>query len=125
MALVTVRTAAQRLGVSYSTFKQWIYKGSVRTVRTNGGHHRIADAEIDRLMAAQGRLPATPRPARGGGQTSMRCHEPLDLRVRNPMMAAACSHGPDGALVNPLLERRVTDAETLRGRPNRYQRHGQ
>ena len=64
MALVTVRTAAQRLGVSYSTFKQLIYKGSVRTVRTNGGHHRIADAEIDRLMAAHGRLPATPRRAR-------------------------------------------------------------
>ena len=68
MALVTVRTAAQRLGVSYSTFKQWIYKGSVRTVRTNGGHHRIADAEIDRLMAAHGRLPATPRrPRRATG----------------------------------------------------------
>ena len=64
MALVTVRTAAERLGVSYSTFKQWIYKGAVRTVRTSGGHHRIADAEIDRLMAAQGRLPAVPRRSR-------------------------------------------------------------
>jgi molybdopterin-binding protein len=59
MALVTVRAAADRLGVSYSTFKQWIYKGSVRTVRTSGGHHRIAETELDRLMAAQGRLPAT------------------------------------------------------------------
>lgn len=58
MALITVRAAADRLGVSYSTFKQWIYKGSVRTVRTSGGHHRIAEAEVDRLMAAQGRLPS-------------------------------------------------------------------
>lgn len=61
MALLTVRTAADRLGVSYSTFKQWIYKGSVRTVRTSGGHHRIAESEVDRLLAAHGRLPALPR----------------------------------------------------------------
>jgi len=57
MALITVRAAADRLGVSYSTMKQWIYKGAVRTVTTSGGHHRVADAEIDRLLSAQGRLP--------------------------------------------------------------------
>lgn len=57
MALMTARAAADRLGVSYSALKQWIYKGQVRTVRTGGGHHRIADAEIDRLLAAQGRMP--------------------------------------------------------------------
>ena len=60
MALHTVRAAAQRLGVSYSTFKQWIYKGLVRSVRTSGGHHRVTDAEIERLMAAQGRVQTTP-----------------------------------------------------------------
>ena len=43
--------------MSYSTFKQWIYKGSVRTVRTSGGHHRIAETEIERLLSATGRLP--------------------------------------------------------------------
>ncbi|HEV8319694.1 MAG TPA: TOBE domain-containing protein [Vicinamibacterales bacterium] len=51
MALLTVREAAQRLGVGYSTLKQWIYSGKVRTTTTAGGHHRIADAEIDRLIA--------------------------------------------------------------------------
>ena len=55
--LLTPRAAAERLGVSYSTFKQWIYKGSVRTVRTSGGHHRVAEAEIERLLSASGRLP--------------------------------------------------------------------
>jgi molybdopterin-binding protein len=64
VALITVRAAAARLGVSYSTFKQWIYKGTVRTIRTSGGHHRIAEAEVDRLMAAQGRMPSpAPRKA--------------------------------------------------------------
>jgi molybdopterin-binding protein len=55
--LMTPRTAAGRLGVSYSTFKQWIYKGSVRTVQTSGGHHRIAESEVERLLSSTGRLP--------------------------------------------------------------------
>lgn len=62
--LLNVRQAAAALGVNYSTLKQWIYKGSVRTVRTEGGHHRIAQDEIDRLLAAHGAPPrrrAAPR----------------------------------------------------------------
>ncbi len=51
MSLRTVRDAAGRLGVSYSTVKSWIYHGEVRTTQTSGGHHRIADAEIERLLA--------------------------------------------------------------------------
>jgi len=61
MALITPRAAAARLGVSYSAFKQWIYKGAVRTVRTSGGHHRVAETEIDRLLASQGKMPPQPR----------------------------------------------------------------
>jgi molybdopterin-binding protein len=51
MGLLTVREAAERLGVGYSTLKQWIYEGRVRTRTTSGGHHRIAEAEVDRLLA--------------------------------------------------------------------------
>ena len=51
MRLLTVRAAAERLGVGYSTLKQWIYQGRVRTRTTSGGHHRIAEAEVDRLLA--------------------------------------------------------------------------
>ena len=51
MTLLTVRDAAARLGVGYSTLKQWIFKGRVRTTQTEGGHHRISEAEIERLMA--------------------------------------------------------------------------
>jgi len=53
MALVTVRTAAERLGVAYSTLKRWVHTGHVRTTRTEGGHHRVSEVEIDRLMARQ------------------------------------------------------------------------
>ena len=65
MTLLTVRQAASRLGVGYSTLKQWIYQGRVRTKTTSGGHHRIADAEVDRLLAPAAparRTPATGRP---------------------------------------------------------------
>jgi len=67
MALITVRAAAERLGVSYSAFKQWIYKGTVRTVRTGGGHHRITEAEVDRLLSAHGLAPASKAPKRKPG----------------------------------------------------------
>ena len=53
MALLTVRAAAERLGVAYSTLKRWVHTGRVRTTRTEGGHHRIAESEIDRLLARQ------------------------------------------------------------------------
>jgi len=53
MPLMTVRAAAGRLGVGYSTLKQWIYEGAIRTTQTAGGHHRIAEAEVDRLATRQ------------------------------------------------------------------------
>ena len=46
---MTVRAAAERMGVGYSTLKQWIHQGKIRTTQTAGGHHRLSDAEIDRL----------------------------------------------------------------------------
>ena len=64
--LLTVRQAADRLGVGYSTFKQWIYKGTIRTVRTGGGHHRVPEAEIERMLAAQGRPPRARQASRAG-----------------------------------------------------------
>ncbi len=60
MSPITPRAAATRLGVTYSTLKRWIHQGTVRTVRTEGGHHRIPDDEIERLLASQGELPARP-----------------------------------------------------------------
>lgn len=55
--LLTVRAAADRLGVAYSTLKQWIYDGAVRTTTTRGGHHRVAESEIDRVLLVQNRKP--------------------------------------------------------------------
>jgi excisionase family DNA binding protein len=51
MALLTARAAAEKLGVGYSTLKRWVRGGRVRTTRTEGGHHRVAESEIDRLVS--------------------------------------------------------------------------
>src|SRR6185312_10012605 len=53
MPPLTIRSAAERLGVSYSTFKRWVLNGRVRTTRTDGGHHRVPESEIERLIARQ------------------------------------------------------------------------
>ena len=48
--LLPPREAARVLGVSYPTLKQWIYRKKIRSVKTPGGHHRIPESEIDRLL---------------------------------------------------------------------------
>ena len=71
MAHLTVRAAAERLGIGYSTLKRWILSGRVRTARTDGGHHRIAESELERLLARKS--PATPalRRVRPAGDESL------------------------------------------------------
>ncbi|MGQ0734363.1 MAG: excisionase family DNA-binding protein, partial [Acidobacteriota bacterium] len=58
MHLLTARAAAAQLGVTYSTFKRWIHRGAVQTTLTDGGHHRVPQDEVDRLLAGQ--RPAPP-----------------------------------------------------------------
>jgi molybdopterin-binding protein len=48
--LLAPREAANILGISYPTLKQWIYHGKLKSVKTPGGHHRVPEAEIDRLF---------------------------------------------------------------------------
>lgn len=52
--LLQLRDAAQILGISYSTLKQWIYHGKLHSVRTPGGHHRIPRRELDRYLHRKG-----------------------------------------------------------------------
>ena len=48
--LLNPRDAARSLGISYPTLKQWIYNGKLKTAKTPGGHHRVPESEIDRLI---------------------------------------------------------------------------
>ena len=48
--LLHLPDAASQLGISVPTIKQWIYKKKIRSVKTTGGHHRIPQTELDRLL---------------------------------------------------------------------------
>jgi molybdopterin-binding protein len=52
MELIKPLEAARLISVSYPTFKQWIYQGKIKTIKTPGGHHRIPLSEIDRLTGS-------------------------------------------------------------------------
>jgi len=48
--LLKLRDAALQLGISFPTIKQWIYKKKIRSVQTAGGHHRVPQSEVDKLL---------------------------------------------------------------------------
>jgi molybdopterin-binding protein len=48
--LLKLGDAALQMGISFPTIKQWIYKKKIRSVQTAGGHHRIPQSEVDRLL---------------------------------------------------------------------------
>ena len=58
--LYTPREAAQVLGISYPTLKQWIYKKQIRTVQTAGGHHRVPEKEVDKFLYRRGERAPVP-----------------------------------------------------------------
>lgn len=58
--LYTPRDAAERLGISYPTIKQWLYRGKLRAVKTPGGHYRIHEREIQALLRID--TPTAPKP---------------------------------------------------------------
>ena len=91
---MTPRAAADRLGVSYPTLKQWIYKGSIRTRPTAGGHHRIPASEIERLLASTGHT--LPKPRRTGGAI-------VTLSGRNQLRGVVDEIRVDGLLAQVRL----------------------
>jgi molybdopterin-binding protein len=48
--LLKPREAAAALGVSYPTLKQWILAGTLPTVKTPGGHHRVPQSALQPMM---------------------------------------------------------------------------
>ncbi|MDQ3062454.1 MAG: helix-turn-helix transcriptional regulator [Acidobacteriota bacterium] len=66
MNLLKLNEAAEMIGVSYPTIKQWIYNGKIRSVKTAGGHHRIPREEVERILNAQRKINRTPLAAISG-----------------------------------------------------------
>ncbi|PYS42398.1 MAG: molybdenum-pterin-binding protein [Acidobacteria bacterium] len=87
MELLKLREAAQILNISYPTLKQWIYRKKVRSIKTPGGHHRIARAEIDRLTKT--------RQAKSGLES---------ISGRNKLMGIIVDLKSDGLLTQVTLD---------------------
>jgi len=97
------RDAAVQLGVSFPTIKQWIYKKKIRSVRTAGGHHRIPQSEVDRLLYRtrghnEGERRATFQRISGRNQLVGRI---VDVRVSGLVAQVTLSVG--GQLITSLI----------------------
>jgi len=51
--LLKPREAAASLGVSYPTIKQWILAGTLKTIKTPGGHHRIPQSALTPMLKSR------------------------------------------------------------------------
>ena len=51
--LLKPREAAASLGVSYPTIKQWILAGTLKTIKTPGGHHRIPQSALTPMLKSK------------------------------------------------------------------------
>ncbi len=98
MTLLTVRAAADQLGVGYSTLKRWVHSGVVRTTRTEGGHHRVSTAEIERLLARQ-----QPEARRGAHPPADAVESLAGLSARNRLYGFIDEVRVDGLLAQVRL----------------------
>jgi molybdopterin-binding protein len=54
--LLTPREFADRMGISYPTVKQWLYRGQLHAVKTPGGHYRIPAEEVEKQTQPKGAM---------------------------------------------------------------------
>jgi molybdopterin-binding protein len=91
--LLTPREAAAAIGISYPTIKQWILAGKLRTIKTAGGHHRIAQAALKRY------LPAPPKPPSNASRERFRT-----VSGRNQLVGTIVEVKISGLLAKVVLE---------------------
>jgi molybdopterin-binding protein len=92
--LLPPKEAAHILGISYPTLKQWIYHGKIKTAKTPGGHHRVPESEIDRLLPGKLRR-GDIRTRRGNFRT---------ISGRNQLMGRVLAIKYSGLLAQVTLE---------------------
>lgn len=67
-AFCTTRQAAERIGVSHRTVQMWVENGTLQAWKTAGGHRRIANDSVERLLdgrrSALAGTPGAPQAAR-------------------------------------------------------------
>jgi molybdopterin-binding protein len=102
-ALLPPREAARILGISYPTLKQWIYHGKNKTMKTPGGHHRVPESEIDRMIPKK----------LDRGDISLRRGNFRKISGRNQLIGRVVSLKYSGLLAQVTMaigEQHITDA---------------
>jgi len=90
LSLLKIKEAAEMIGVSYPTIKQWIYNGKIRSVKTAGGHHRIPPEEVERILNARRHIEK---------------HSPRDtISGRNKLLGTIIEARYDGLLAQITLD---------------------
>jgi len=108
MELLHLPEAARELGVSMPTLKQWIYRGKIFSLKTAGGHHRIARGEIDRLLFQKGGGSVdSPKPG-GGHRANARGSQGAGLEHiisgRNQLVGRITALRSEGLLTKVTLD---------------------
>jgi len=109
MDVLRLPEAARRLGVSFPTLKQWIYRGKLHSIKTAGGHHRIAQSEIDRLLFQAARPPAVKRKRVGrerrkGAQAATGTGLEQFISGRNQLVGRVTRLEEEGLLTKVVLD---------------------
>ena len=110
------KDAAEMIGVSYPTIKQWIYEGKIKSIKTPGGHHRIPPTEVERLT---GNKPeSVHKPRSGSAMTeSMSVRNRLTGRITNISyegLFAEITMDVGGQKIVSIITRRGCDEMRLR-----------
>ncbi|MGA8438658.1 MAG: TOBE domain-containing protein [Candidatus Sulfotelmatobacter sp.] len=114
--LLKLRDAALQLGISFPTIKQWIYKKKIRSLQTAGGHHRIPQSELDRLLfrtrgRTQGERKEVMRRVSGRNQLIGRIDE---VRISGLMAEIRISIG-DQQITSIITSRSAREMQLKRG----------
>jgi excisionase family DNA binding protein len=56
----TTRQAAERIGVSHRTVQMWVENGALQAWKTAGGHRRVTNASIERMLDGRRAVLAAP-----------------------------------------------------------------
>jgi excisionase family DNA binding protein len=122
-ALLSIGSAARRLGISVDTVRALEQSGELEAMRTPGGHRRFVPAVLDAYLA---------RSERHGARATAVCHETRpravrespqatvsrapQARVSEPKPTRARSTEPTKRLVDQILETARLDALRAHGR---------
>ncbi len=105
-AFCTTRQAAERIGVSHRTVQMWVENGSLQAWKTAGGHRRITNESVERLLEGR-RNALAGGPAPAGAPAAPPAERPI-AAARPPAAARSVLIVDDDASLLRLYELEIS-----------------